>query len=189
VRAYLALLTSDHYQIGLAGGLAWKMHSASAAVRSLLPPSGGPYVSALGLAAGAGLIAVAVHRQRRRCDQRAVSLAYALTVLVTALVNPHFFIYDCVLLWLPALVLLNEVPGRRAVKLSLAAAYALTLTASLRHAAVGEAAWPISLLGAQWTMLPLIALLCVTAERMRRDEPDGPGPEGSGRTARAIPAG
>jgi hypothetical protein len=177
LRAYAALLTSDYYQVGLAGALGWKMQSASAALRSLLPSIGGAYISALGLAAGAAVVAVAAHKHRRRSGPGAVALAYALTVLVTALVNPHFFIYDCVLLWLPALVLLNEVPGRRAVRLSLAAAYALTLTASPRHVALGEAAWPISLIGAQWTMLPLFVLLWVTLRAMRQDEPDAVVPE------------
>jgi uncharacterized membrane protein YfcA len=90
--------------------------------------------------------------------QRRFTLLYALAVLVGSVISPYFFMYDCVILCLPALVFLDGAPRDRAVRLSIAAAYLLTWTAPLRYFTFGHLPWPLPVIAAPWTVVPLIAL-------------------------------
>ncbi len=183
VHAYLSLLTSEAYRLGIVDGLGWKMQSAIGFVRALLPETArslaSPVAAAMGMAAFALLLRAA---SRPAQDSRSFALLYALATLLVALVNPHLFLYDCVVFLLPALILLDQAPASPAVRLSLAAAYVLFWTVPLRYIAFGHAPWPVSILAGQWTILPLVALVAVAARLLsvtlllpRREEGGGRG--------------
>ncbi len=92
-------------------------------------------------------------------------LLYALTVLATALLNPHFFLYDGVVLFLPALVLLNTAPESPIVRLLLTGAYITTATTDIRYLVFGHAPAPLALAGAPVTALLIFGLFLVAVRR------------------------
>jgi hypothetical protein len=70
---------------------------------------------------------------------------------------PHLFVYDLVILWAPAALLVERGLARRD-RLALAAIFALTWTASLRAILAARLPWPAALVGSSWTALPMWAL-------------------------------
>ncbi len=167
VRAYLRLLAAPAYHQALQGSLGAKMQSATALLRPFVPASATLYVSAAALALGALLVASMARRYRRlAAGRRAFILLYGLALLVTGLVSPHFFIYDCVILLPPALFLLNETPASPSVRLALAAAYLATWTTALRYALFGRTPAPLALLLAgPWVIIP-VAFLAARTRRL-----------------------
>jgi hypothetical protein len=79
---------------------------------------------------------------------------YAQAILLTALVSPHFFIYDCLILLIPALILLDSEPESPTIRVSLLANWPATWTGALRYVAFGWLPFPFWLLAAP--ALPLI---------------------------------
>jgi hypothetical protein len=84
--------------------------------------------------------------------------AFAQAILVTALVSPHFFIYDCVILLIPALLLLDQEPESRTFRLGPLAAWLVTWTSALRFLAFGALPFPLWLLAGP-LLPPIIAIL------------------------------
>jgi hypothetical protein len=173
VRDYWALLESATYREGIASALRWKMQSIPALVAAVLPPGlANPGVAGdIALQAiAAALLFVMVRRSPAVGGQKeAIALAYALTVLLTSAANPHFFVYDCVVLVVPALVLLDRAPYARDLHVAWAALYLLWWTGPLRQGLFGELPWPLTLGAAPWAAL-VIGALAVRAARSLRSE-------------------
>ena len=173
VRDYWALLESATYREGIASALRWKMQSIPALVAAVLPPrlAGFGVTGDIVLQAiAAALLFVAVRRSPAVGVQKEpIALAFALTVLLTTAANPHFFVYDCVVLVIPALVLLNRAPNARDLHAALAALYLLWWTGPLRQTLFGEMPWPLTLGAAPWAAL-VIGALAVRAARSLRSE-------------------
>jgi hypothetical protein len=51
------------------------------------------------------------------------------------------------------------------VRVSLAALYVITWSGPVRHALVEAAPWPLTLFGAPWTPLPVLALFVIASRR------------------------
>ncbi len=173
VRDYWALLESAIYREGIASALRWKMQSIPALIAAVLPPglsnSGVAGDIALQAIAAALLFFVVRRSPAVGGQEEPLALAFALTVLLTSAANPHFFVYDCVVLLVPALVLLDRAPYARDLHAALAALYLLWWTGPLRQALFGELPWPLTLGAAPWAAL-VIGALAVRAARSLSSE-------------------
>lgn len=162
IQSYLALLTSREVDEVAVRPLGFKMLTLLAFCRAVLGSRGAPAASLLAIAFGIVLIALYLGCARHPETRAArVKLIYGMAILAGSLVNPHVFIYDGVVLVLPALLLLDHRPEAPSVRLALAAAYALTWTAALRGTLFRAAPWPLSILAAPWAVLALIWLLLI----------------------------
>lgn len=180
VRAYLRLLTSDVYMKGIAEPLAWKMESLAGFSRSVLPESVAAVALPIAGLAFLPFLAMFLRVASKPAeDRRDFVLLYGLTLLLTAAGDPHFFVYDCVILLIPAVVLLEELPDNPAVRLSLAAIYLLTWTAAARHIVFGAILWPVSMLAAPWATAPILVLFLVARRELRSGAHDDPRHAGS----------
>jgi hypothetical protein len=145
----------------LAGGAyreqirAEKMVSLPALARALLPAT--RFGAAVVGTAIAALVAAALVPAARRAR---LEHAWALGVVATLLASPHLFLYDCVLLFVPAAIFLDGTPARPAVPVAVAAVYVLLWTTPLRVAlTLGRPS--LALVGAPWAALGLLALFLV----------------------------
>jgi hypothetical protein len=102
--------------------------------------------AALLLAAGFGPLAL------RSAGSGDFTVLYAATILMTVIITPHVLVYDGVVLFIPALILLDKAGTSPAVRVSCLAAYALTWLFPLHNGLLGVA---------PWTFVPLTALLLV----------------------------
>ncbi len=82
---------------------------------------------------------------------------FGLAILITALVSPHFFIYDCVVLLIPALLLVDANPNSSSIRVVLLAGWIATWSAALRFLVFGALPFPFWLLASP--PLPLIIAL------------------------------
>lgn len=173
VRAYLGLLESDLYRLGIAEGLRWKMQSLPALASALLPPGrallGSPSLlrDLVPVGAAAATLLAVLRGGRAASDASPASIVrpYALAVLFSACANPHFLLYDCTVLLLPALVLLNAAPADPELRTCLLALYVLLWTAPMRYALFGGLPWPLSLPAAPWAAAALVALTWLASRR------------------------
>jgi hypothetical protein len=171
---YLQLLGSPVYNES-ERSLAWKTLSLTGPVRQLLPAS-----AVLPLSLGMSAVgAAALWLGLRRIEDEPVAFAYL--VLVVALFSPKAMIYDYVIVLLPAMVL-AEVAPRRQTRWALVALAVLAFSAAGRQAAFGGAAWPISALAAQWTLVPVGVLAWTAATYLVARRPTNQ-PNASGRVA------
>jgi hypothetical protein len=164
VQQYIDLVTSDLYRSTLVEGPGWQMQSLiNPAWWSMLPASL-TIVAALIVLLGGGVLYFVIVRGSSGLAKAGenVALSYALLILITALVSAHFMLYDCVILVIPALILLNHDPKSAGVRLLLAATYALTWSAPSRYLIFGHDRFPLSLLGMPWTIVPLCGLAVIT---------------------------
>ena len=84
---------------------------------------------------------------------------YAATVLVTAVADPHFFLYDCTILLVPALLLLAVPTGRAFPRVGFAAIYVALAFAPALHEATKRMPGAFAILDTQWSVLVMAGLL------------------------------
>lgn len=176
-RSYVDVFTSDSYGTWIADRLGWKMQSLAALARTLFVGSSAFLVAPIMAVGGAiALVLLIKASSRQVLDDRATTLLYAFSILLIPMFNPHFFIYDVVVLLPGALILLNERPASPAVRVSIATAYVLTFTAPIRYILFGHAPGPIPFLSAPWTVVPFVVLafLARAAQTERHLETRGP---------------
>jgi hypothetical protein len=171
IQAYITLVTSDALREGISV-LNWKMDSLVALARAVF---GGP-VAFLGapFTAVIDIVVLALFfRAARRptTDSRSFSLIYALAVLAGVVASPYLFVYDCTILILPAMILLNEAPERLVIRLSIVAAYLFAWSAPLLHIAIGTNLWPLSTLAGPWAAVPIAILAFATRKIIERTGP------------------
>jgi hypothetical protein len=170
--AWLALLQSPAYLDGIRLDRGWKMHGIVSLAASTVPPGARAIGEALGAAIALILLAITCARiahdagappsngAREEHDARAASSersTWAMAALAALLCAPHVFVYDLLLLIVPAALLARRGLGTRD-RVALAAIFALTWTASARATLAARLPWPATLLGASWTALPMWAL-------------------------------
>jgi hypothetical protein len=166
------------------------MHGIGSLAASAVPPALRAIGEALGLAIALSVLAGTCLRAARTANtttskSRGVELppnetdasadrsTWAMASIAALLCAPHLFVYDLVLLWVPAALLVERGLARRD-RLALAALFALTWTAPLRAILAARLHWPATLLGASWTALPMW-VLWQTAGRLQRQASAVPG--------------
>jgi hypothetical protein len=174
-RDYLALLQSDLYRRGIGEELRWKMLSLPAFAGALLPPewrAGSERAMQVSFAIVAAVVLTfAVRRTPDGNSRASIALPYAAAVLLTACVNPHFFLHDGPVLLLPVLILLDRSPGDERLRTLLVAGALLAWTAPLRQVSFGALPWPLAVGAAPWPAL-VIGALAAYAVRSMRVAPD-----------------
>jgi hypothetical protein len=158
LRGWWGILHSPQYLVSLRAGRALRMASLVPLVLSIAPDSlsGAADVGAKGLAAALALATLLRCDPRRgQLDERGV---WALACVAALLVTPHLFYYDLTLLVLPAALLL-EVSGAYSARSrgALVAFTLLTWTSAVRIP-FEAAGWPLRLLAASWTAIPMFLL-------------------------------
>jgi hypothetical protein len=159
VRDYMALPKSDFYRLAVVDGKGWEMQSFVTMARALLPKSAAGVVTPLTVTVAVAALAVlvyAVHRAKDE-DDRFVRL-YALAILTIPFVSPHLFLYDCLVLVIPVLILIDSGVAMNRVRWALIAAYPLLWTTPYRHFAVEQATWPLTALEAPWALVMMLVL-------------------------------
>jgi hypothetical protein len=158
IRSYLALITSESFQRGTQS-MDWKMQSLAPLFHALFQGPAVSLATPLTLVVDAILLAMFARMASQPCvGAPRFVLLFALSILTGALVSPYFFMYDCVILLVPSLVVLNEAASRPTIRFSLALAYVLAWTTLIRYSMFGSDPWPASLLAAPWAALALLAL-------------------------------
>ena len=157
---------SNYYNHAVQIDQAWKMQSLPALVTTALPGSWSGASSSLGLIVGAALVAIFVRQliRARRAGLPDVQV-WMLTLLATVVVSPHLVIYDLVLVLVPILYLI-EHHNTRTVRVGCVFLFFLTWTVPLRHVIAGTSPWPVSLVEAAWTAIPLVVLWVVFARAL-----------------------
>ncbi len=162
VRGWWRILHSPEYLVFLRVGRGMRMTSLMPFVDSILPHGAGAMRTVAWLVgAGLSLAVVGCTLWRSRAgesptpDERGV---WAAACFATLLASPHLFYYDMTLLALPV-ALLVEIRGTLGSleKRALLALYVLTWTAAVR-AALETVAWPLCVVAASWTAIPLFFL-------------------------------
>jgi hypothetical protein len=154
--AYVALLAGGAYRQQIR---VEKMVSLPALARTLLPATrlGAALVGTAIAAALAAMLALAA--RKAPAQPARFRRLYAIAVVATLLASPHLFLYDCVLLFVPAAILL-DAGDRDDVQATLAILYLLLWTTPLRIAlTLGRP--PLWLIGAPWAALGLLAMFWV----------------------------
>ena len=174
MQQWTALLGSDLYRARIAEAQAWKMQSLLAFLRTALPPLRGTLnrapIATAGAAFVGGAVALAYLRRPAAGSRSAAIVAsFAAMVLVTALVNPHMFLYDCVVLAIPILLVLDRDPTDARARVAVAALYVLTWTTPIRYYVFAAAPWPLSVVAAAWTVVPVALLLALAVRTGRRE--------------------
>lgn len=158
IRGWWGILHSAQYLVALRSGRALRMASIVPFFLSLAPDSWSRVADAIGRGV-AGLVLLATLVRCRKgpgtLDERGV---WALASVAALLVTPHLFPYDLALLVLPAALLL-EISGAygEAVRGALLALALLTWTSAVRTP-FETAGWPMRLLAASWTAIPMFVL-------------------------------
>ena len=162
LQGWRRILQSPEYLVFLRVDRAMRMTSLMPFIDSILPHGIGAVQAAgwlLGAALSLAVVVATVWRSlpgeaRGALDERGV---WALACLATMLASPHLFYYDMTLLALPVALLaeLRTLGARE--KGALLAVYLLTWTAAVR-AGLESAAWPLRVVAASWTAIPLFYL-------------------------------
>ena len=175
IRAYVELLTSDTYQSQLAGDMGWKMRTVGSLLRTLSPVeiASGWLPAALQIAVlglGAALLFYVHHMiKQARTGREAVILSFGMTVLFSTTFAPHAFNYDSVLLLVPFLLFLNAFPQSSHLRVAIAVAYLVALTAPLRFFAFGGISWPLSILAGPLDLIPIFATAVLVLRLLRAE--------------------
>jgi hypothetical protein len=156
LQAYARLLSSEFWRQTNAANW-WKMQSLPALLQ--LQTSGFATTALTIGSTLAGQLLFWCSRLARATADAAPTLAFTQAILLTALVSPHFFMYDCVTLVVPALLLLDADPRSTVLRLALLAAWLATWSSALRFLAFGALPFPLWLLAVP--PLPLVVPLLV----------------------------
>jgi hypothetical protein len=164
---------SDFYRVAVVEGRGWEMQSFVALARAIVPPDLSFIVTPLTVLVGAvSLLALVWAAHRRRDDERFLHL-YGLAILTIPFVSPHLFLYDCLVLVIPVLVLISSGRATATVRWSLILAFPLMWTTPFRHFAVETESWPLTLMSAPWAIVPMAMLfhtlrgLAIHSERQK----------------------
>ncbi len=170
LQSYTRLITSDALHQAILGTLNWKMQSLISLNEALIGHRSTAMVAGVTLAMD--LLPIWFFAQAARSvanNRQSFILLYALAIVAGAIVSPYFFMYDCVILFLPALAFLGACPEDQSVRVSLVLAYVLTWSAPIRYLVFGHLPVPLSLVGAPWTVLSFVLLLVAGYRLWRRE--------------------
>jgi hypothetical protein len=174
IHTWLSLPFTRLYQVQVQEGQAWKMEGLPSLVTSLAPPAMAATAQVTGLIV-AVLVAAAFALEVRRSRGASIQAVWAFAAITTVVVSPHLVIYDLVLA-LPAFLYLLERHNQRVTRLSLLLLFGITWTTALRHVAAGHLAWPFSVVGAAWSVVPLAVLWSLLCRDFRSSRASTPSP-------------
>lgn len=159
VGSYKALLTSTIYHDSIVN-FGWKLISLGGFLHALLPASAALDLTVILTALEVGMIGLALrHHRDDRSEEWETVYPMAVVVMVTAIWDPHMYLYDGVLLLFPSAVLFRAPPENRRLRFSLTALYGILWSTSLRGGIFGHLGFPLVLLAAPWGLIPLALLL------------------------------
>ena len=166
VVAWVKLPFSDFYTTVVQVEQGWKMQSLPALVTTAFPDSWSGVASPISLliVLGATLVFAQQLLNGRQNKTPDISI-WALSIMVTVVISPHLVLYDLVLVFVP-IVYMIEHHNTRALRLSCVALFVLTWTVPLRHVLVRDAQWPLTLIEAAWTAIPLLILWIVLSNAL-----------------------
>jgi hypothetical protein len=156
---WVATLTSPLYMDQVQQGQAWKMVSLPSFVLALFPPDWGSWLATnltwSSLPIGVGILLLRMRRLRNLpVDTQAVWVS---TLATTAAFSPHLAVYDALLL-IPIVLYLLERRSSPFVRVSAVAAFGLMWLAPILHVAAGSVPWPLAIIDAPWSAVPLAAI-------------------------------
>jgi Glycosyltransferase family 87 len=175
---WVAALTSPLYLDQVQHGQAWKMVGLPSFVLALAPPDWGSWLAAnltwSSLPIGVGILLVRMRGLHGPpADTRAVWVSALAT---TAVFSPHLAIYDAVL-FIPVVLYLLERRSSPFVRVAAVAAFGLMWLAPVLHTAAGSLPWPVAVIDAPWSALPLAAMWVESLNGLRPRRLDSPGAE------------
>ncbi|BAS10170.1 hypothetical protein AHiyo4_35920 [Arthrobacter sp. Hiyo4] len=141
---------------------------ASIICSSVTPPAWGagiaPLLTAASLPMGAAVLLLSILRLRNTgMDSQAVWIA---TLATTVTFSPHLATYDAVL-FIPVVIFLLERRSTRFLRVATVLAFALMWMVAFLHMAALSQPWPISILDAPWSALPLAAIWLESMRALR----------------------
>jgi hypothetical protein len=156
---WVAALSSPLYMDQVQQGQAWKMVSLPSFVLAIVPPDWGSWLATnltwSSLPIGVGILLLRMRRLRNfPVDLQAVWVS---TLATTAAFSPHLAVYDAVL-FIPVVLYLLERRSSPLVRVSAVAAFGLMWLAPILHVAAGSLPWPIAIIDAPWSAIPLAAI-------------------------------
>jgi len=153
---WLSALSSPLYMEQVQNGQAWKMVGLPSLVQAFLPPAlqpwGTPLLTWLPLPLAALFLVIWIRRNRRA--QPSPQAVWIATLGTTVVFSPHLAIYDAIL-FVPVIMFLLERHSTPVLRVSAAAAFALLYLGPVFHVAVSSLSWPLSIIQAPWSALPL----------------------------------
>jgi hypothetical protein len=159
---YVELLRSDSYLTGIVELGGWNMQSIAPLLRGIVPRPWHMPMELTIVLGGAWTVWVMARRHALspgRRSHRELRL-YAATVLIAALVSPHFFLYDGSILVLPAMLLLSAPGVSPRMGVGFSALYGgLMLAPAIHTAAARMPATPGRIIDTQWSVLIMLGLV------------------------------
>lgn len=161
-------LSSPLYMTEVQQGQAWKMVGLPSFIQALLPPAWGagiaPLLTAASLPIGAAVLLLSILRLRNTgMDSQSVWIA---TLATTVTFSPHLATYDAVL-FIPVVIFLLERRPTRFLRVATVLAFALMWMVAPLHVAALSQPWPLSILDAPWSALPLAAIWLESVRALR----------------------
>jgi Gpi18-like mannosyltransferase len=169
---WFAAISGGQFTEQVQAGQAWKMVSIPAFLHALVPqnlhPGSMTLIVLMVIAAAAASLVRRVlnlpllesHGRKNRAalivDSDPVALLIA-ALATTVAFSPHLVVYDAILVVPVALFLLEHRPSRT-VRLALVVFFATTWLAPTLHIAADGLPWPLSVLDAPWSAIPLLVL-------------------------------
>ena len=168
VGKWTAAISSPLYMVEVQQGQAWKMVGLPSFVQALLPPAWGaaiaPLLTAASLPIGAAILLLPILRLRNTgMDSQAVWIA---TLATTVTFSPHLATYDAVL-FIPVVIFLLERRSTTFLRVATVLAFALMWMVAPLHIAALSQPWPLSILDAPWSALPLAAIWLESIRALR----------------------
>lgn len=165
-------LSSPLYMEQVQQGQAWKMVSLPALVQALLPETWGawmaPVLTSAPLPTGAGILLVHLRRTRRLAELNRTSVWIA-TLATTAIFSPHLATYDAVL-FLPVALFLLERRSSPGLRVSAVSAFVLMWMGPVFHLLAAPLPWPLAILDAPWSAIPLAAIWLESLRALRNPD-------------------
>jgi hypothetical protein len=153
---WISTLLSRRYDEQVNLGQAWKQQSVSALLIAVVPPALGDAAQNVGLVLCAALVVVFLVAATR-APRAAVLDVWVLAALTTVVASPHLLVYDLLIAY-PALLILLDRHATRRIRLALLTLFVLTYINPLAHLAAQRVDWPLTLVGAPWSVVPLMVL-------------------------------
>jgi hypothetical protein len=148
------------------------MVSLPALVQALLPDTWGawmaPVLTSAPLPIGAAILLIHLRKTRKLADLNRTSVWIA-ALATTAIFSPHLATYDAVL-FIPVVLFLLERRSSPSLRVSAASAYVLMWMVPVFHVAGASLPWPLAIIDAPWSAIPLAAIWLESLRALR--DPD-----------------
>ena len=160
---WLRVPSSNFYASLVQTTQAWKLEGLPSLVKFLFPPQWRSIGTLMSVFTAAAALLVFARQTLRayRTDTSELGM-WMLAILATCVASPHLFVYDLVIVQVPILYLV-EHHNSRTVRLACVAAFVLTWISPSLYVLVHAMPWPLTIVSAAWTAIPLVVLWSVLA--------------------------